>query len=585
MCAVSAIALAAAGHAPAAAQFEDDVFDEAAVEAELDAALDAADDEDDEVETFVVEGRRVRGTTLTDVEPEIVLGEEEIAAYGASSFAQLLAELAPETSSGRGRRGGGGPVVLLNGRRISGFREIGRYPTEALARVEVLPEEVSLAYGFSADQRVINFILKPDVTIMALEGRVTAPDEGGSTSPDGSLQRLNVDGDERFSLDASGGFRPPILENERDILFAGDAAAADVRTLIAERDEWRAGFSLARGFLWGSAATLSGSFEQVSEDDLLGEDLSGLNPALQQERKTDDANLGFSVVSRLAPTTWNFTANYNRVEADTATDLNVDDGGGGFDAAVRTTSSVRSATTADFVVNTQLAALSAGPLSATGQAGFARETQDIEIDDVDNDVTSDASRTTFSARGSLDAPVVAPGPIPGTVSFNGNIEVEDLSDFGTLLTYGYGINWRPIDKLRIIASTTVEEGAPALSAVGDPTIVTPNARVFDFSTGTDVFATVVSGGNPDLIADDRRVFKVGVQVDPIKDVRFRINIDYTRSRIDNETRSFPLLTEEVEAAFPDRVLRDAAGTLVSFDRRPVVAARTERQELRTGITW
>src|SRR3546814_6740550 len=68
----------------------------------------------------------------------------------------------PQTRSGRGR-GGGRPVILVNGRRISGFGAVRNIPPEAIAKVEIFPEEVALQYGYSATERVVNFVLKPDL--------------------------------------------------------------------------------------------------------------------------------------------------------------------------------------------------------------------------------------------------------------------------------------------------------------------------------------------------------------------------------------------------------------------------------------
>ncbi|MEM6473082.1 MAG: TonB-dependent receptor, partial [Planctomycetota bacterium] len=120
------------------------------------------------IDEVVVSGNRSAGTVLSEIEPELVLTEEDIAAYGVSSIGDLIELLSRE--SGSGRASNGPPVVLINGRRVSGFREVGRYPVEALARVELLAEQVALSYGFAADQRVLNFVLKPDVTVTSLAG-------------------------------------------------------------------------------------------------------------------------------------------------------------------------------------------------------------------------------------------------------------------------------------------------------------------------------------------------------------------------------------------------------------------------------
>src|SRR4030095_5025969 len=87
------------------------------------------------------------------------LTSRDIRATGATSISELLDALAPQIGSARGR-GGEAPVLLLNGRRISACRELRDIPPEAIERVDILPEEVALKYGYRADQRVVNFVLR-----------------------------------------------------------------------------------------------------------------------------------------------------------------------------------------------------------------------------------------------------------------------------------------------------------------------------------------------------------------------------------------------------------------------------------------
>src|SRR3546814_3939978 len=92
-----------------------------------------------------------------------------MASYGVSNVSELLDALAPQTRSGRGR-GSGRPIILVNGRRIGGFGEVRNLPPEAIAKVEIFPEEVALQYGYSADERVVNLVLKPNFRQIAVEG-------------------------------------------------------------------------------------------------------------------------------------------------------------------------------------------------------------------------------------------------------------------------------------------------------------------------------------------------------------------------------------------------------------------------------
>ena len=83
--------------------------------------------DEDEAGTIVVTGQRQRGTVIGDIPPENVLDSRDIRATGATSINELLDALAPQTGSGRGR-GGGRPVVLVNGRRIRASRKCATFP-------------------------------------------------------------------------------------------------------------------------------------------------------------------------------------------------------------------------------------------------------------------------------------------------------------------------------------------------------------------------------------------------------------------------------------------------------------------------
>ena len=118
-----------------------------------------ADDLAGDEEEIVVTGARARGSVVGDIPPENTLDARDVRATGATNINELLEALAPQIGSARGR-GGERPVLLLNGQRISGFRELRDLPTEAIQRVEILPEEVALKYGYRADQRVVNIVLR-----------------------------------------------------------------------------------------------------------------------------------------------------------------------------------------------------------------------------------------------------------------------------------------------------------------------------------------------------------------------------------------------------------------------------------------
>ena len=97
--------------------------------------------------------------------------------------------------------------------------------------------------------------------------------------------------------------------------------------------------------------------------------------------------------------------------------------------------------------------------------------------------------------------------------------------------------------------------------------------------------TRVFGGNPDLRSDDRHVVKLGLNARPLSGTDLTLSVDYVRTRIDDPIASFPILTPQIEAAFPDRFTRADDGRLLQIDGRPLNFDKSEQQQLRSGIDF
>jgi hypothetical protein len=154
---------------------------------------------DDEGETIVVTGSKLRGLVVGDIPPENTLDSRDVRATGATDITELLDAIAPQTGSAQGR-GGERPILLLNGKRISGFRELRDIPTEAISRVEILPEEVALKYGYRADQKVVNFVLRERFRSTSVRVQGEVPTEGGNASGLADATRLMLGGDKRTTI-------------------------------------------------------------------------------------------------------------------------------------------------------------------------------------------------------------------------------------------------------------------------------------------------------------------------------------------------------------------------------------------------
>ena len=551
------------------------VPDAAAQPVQEDLAPDQADEEGEEI---VVTGQRERGAVIGDIPPEIQLDARDIRALGAGSVAELLDAIAPQTQSGRGR-GEGRPIVLVNGQRISGFREIRNLPPEAIQRVDILPEEVALKYGYRADQRVVNFVLRRRFRAITTEAEYGVATEGGRDRYEADFNLLRIDRAGRWEIDAEYEHEAPLFESERDL----DTELGEFRTLLPETDRFELSGTLNRTLFTDIGATVNATLEANESKSQFGLAFPNAPRPLMRETSGRDAHIGIALNGAIAPWQWSFTANYDRGHAVTRTDRR-----DVFDLRDRAETDTEVAN-AELVANGSLFELPAGEVSTTFRIGAERQGLESEGTRLGVATRSDLSRTRGNAQANIDIPIAdrrrdVLGAL-GDLSANLNAEVEQFSDFGTLRTLGGGLNWSPLKEVSLIASFTDEDGAPSMQQLGNPVVQTPNVRVFDFTRGETVDVTRIEGGNPDLTADSRRVYKLGLTLRPISETDLSVTANYTNSSIRNAISSFPAITPEIEAAFPERFERDADNRLLRIDTRPVNFARVDREELRWGISF
>ena len=237
--------------------------------------------------------------------------------------------------------------------------------------------------------------------------------------------------------------------------------------------------------------------------------------------------------------------------------------------------------------NGNLFSLPAGNASTTITVGGSTVHLDSEHRLSDVPSSTSLGRTSGEAAINVDLPISRKNrdfSALGNFTLNGNAEVDQLSDFGTLTTLGAGANWTPVDRLSFVTSWSREEGPPTINQLGDPALVTPGTRIFDFVTGDTVLVTATTGGNPDLQADRRSVFKLGGNWQPFEKTDLRFRAEYVHQTIDRPISNLTV-TAAIEAAFPDRFVRDDTGQLVSVDLRPVNFESSRRGTLRVGFDF
>ncbi|MDQ1232335.1 TonB-dependent receptor [Sphingomonas sp. SORGH_AS_0879] len=320
------------------------------------------------------------------------------------------------------------------------------------------------------------------------------------------------------------------------------------------------------------------------------------------------AHLGTAFNGDIGKWRWSLTGAYDRAESRVATDTGLDvtdlqarlTAGdptanpygplSGLGLAARNFArSTSSSGEVDALLNGRVFALPAGDVQASVKLGG--QTTDFSSRSTRFGLvqTGDVSRDIVNGQVNLDLPIAnrdrqVLGAI-GNLSLNLNVGADHLSDFGTLTTVGYGANWNPLEGVRFIASWTDQEDAPTAQQLGNPTITTPNVRLFDYVSGTTATITAVTGGNPALVADNRHVMKLGLTLKPWRERDINLTANYYRIDTDDPIASFPTPTVAIEAAFPDRFSRDASGNLLRVDSRPINFARTERSQLRWGVNF
>lgn len=159
-------------------------------------------------------GKRIPGSVIGAVAPVAVLDAKAMESLGVTSLADLLKKVKSLTSSASG----GEPVMLLNGRRVSGFSEFQSLPYEAMERIEVLPEQEAARFGYPPTVRVMNFITKKKfraVTAFFLPGVTT---EGGGGTNYAEVTSARIDGPRRLTFNVSHLRQDPVLQSQRDIV-------------------------------------------------------------------------------------------------------------------------------------------------------------------------------------------------------------------------------------------------------------------------------------------------------------------------------------------------------------------------------
>jgi hypothetical protein len=532
-------------------------------------------------EEIVVKGKAPRGSVIGNIPPEDVLHSRDVRATGATSFDELLDALAPEIGVARAA-GAARPLVLLNGRRVSSYRELRDIPIEAVTRVDILPEEVALKYGYPADRKVVNVVLQNHFAESVAQTAVNKASHEGFAGGAGDFTRIQLSPHQRSTFNLHAGSNDILRGSQRSLVEQQYESSGTGATglLIPPEVGIRGTATVTRELPGDVEATFNAEAWHRN-----GHLLSGLSEQLPAELKrhttNDSLHLGATLTGDRAQWHWNVTGNANAEHDRTTTDDLCQPFAPGSARSTDVSGNI------DATVNGNVFAVPAGQADVTLRVAGSTEHLDINEEHFETPPHGSTSRSTAIAAGSIDLPISHRGSgfkALGNLTLNGNAEIDQLSDLGTLSRLGASVNWSPVNRLNLVGGWGREEAAPTVRQLGDPFVETPGTRIFDFTNGVVNRVAVVTGGNPDLRTDSRDTARLGADWQPFDIVNFRLRADYAHVTIDRPLSNITA-SPQIEAAFPERFVRDSLGTLVSVDLRPVNFDRARRDTIGFGFDF
>lgn len=245
---------------------------------------------------------------------------------------------------------------------------------------------------------------------------------------------------------------------------------------------------------------------------------------------------------------------------------------------------------ARLIVGKAIVDLPAGPLMWNLSAITGRNsTQSRQFDASGGLVTaSSLMRSQSSGQMSVSIPVSRRGAERagwlGDLAIDLTASAQTMTNSRAQKGFGGNVGWSPWPIVQLRGGVDFAENAPSFDQLDAPILTTVN-RIFDYARQEVAEPIWITGGNPDLKRGRRRNLMLTAMVRPLGGQVLTLNFGYRQSVAKGGLAAFPELTPAIEAAFPERVTRDAAGRLVAVDARAINMARDSDSDLSTGIAF
>ncbi len=494
------------------------------------------------------------------VPPETELDAADIDALGAYDIGEVLRRLTERLGPGEE------PMVIVNGKRVPNAGVFSGFPPDALVRAEVLPREAASLYGGTPGQRVVNLVLQRRFSsrdALAAGGRPTA---GGTSSLNGDLRRSAISGNDTHQFGARVSRQSALRADERDRDDLGHGSNGGSITLRPRVDMAAANLALTRTLGdWLGAFSVNGQTRDSRSVTRYGSDVAALRRVTDSLGLTAGASgdvLGWSV-------RFGLTGQASRTRE------------GGLASSRSEIGSVVANVSAD----RPLFELSTGPVVAnlSAQALASRSTAEVGA------IRRSLSARSEDIRGSLSVPLSRRGEgetggrwigdVLATVGANAR-----RTDSGNGEGVNAALSWIPRPGFRLNGVWSTSTDSVSDQQRFDPLQYGAPTVVFDFRSGEAVEVTPILGGNPDLRPPHLEQVSVAAFVGPFTAWSLAGSMDFQRLETRDGIGALPALTQDVEAAFPERFRRDDQGRLISIDRRPLNIRSASAETLTTGLS-
>lgn len=196
------------------------------------------------------------------------------------------------------------------------------------------------------------------------------------------------------------------------------------------------------------------------------------------------------------------------------------------------------------------------------------------------------SRRSGSGRATLSVPINRDGegvlPALGDLSLDLGASRQWATASVAQQSWSAGLNYQPRSWLQLRMAWDQAEMVPSAEQLDGP--IDQNVqRVFDYARQEMVEILWITGGNPNLREGRRQNLMISGTLRPWSAISY--DVSYRQSVARGGIAGLPELTPIIEAAFRERIERDADGRLTSIDARPINLDHQTDSQLSQNFTF